>query len=454
MAISFIIFQHIREKEFKVELLKDKLKDYNTSLNDNIIATGDSTFSHIEDYIHRHALANLRVTIISKTGDVIYDNLYKDYKSMSNHLLRDEIIDALKKGEGSDIDRRSSTLHHEYFYVANYFPKQGYIIRSSLPYDQALIQTLTADMRFVWLTLVIAVLLSALLYRFTRQLGNNITMLRSFATLAGTNATLDKKELPKFSNDELGEIADRITKLYIQLQNTKQEQSILKRQLTENATHELKTPVATIQGCLETILTDPSMNDEGRTQFLQRSFKQSQRLTSLLNDISTLHRLDDAPDSYSFDIIDINSLVKQVINETEQQVAERQMVIKNDLPQQLVLYGNFSLLYSIFRNLTDNAISYAGNGTAITISAYHQSPCWHFTYSDDGVGIPKEHQPRIFERFYRVDKGRSRKSGGTGLGLAIVKNAVIAHGGSIRVDTPDAGGTCFSFTLRDDIERL
>ena len=373
---------------------------------------------------------------------------------MSNHLLRDEIIDALKKGEGSDIDRRSSTLHHEYFYVANYFPKQGYIIRSSLPYDQALIQTLTADMRFVWLTLVIAVLLSALLYRFTRQLGNNITMLRSFATLAGTNATLDKKELPKFSNDELGEIADRITKLYIQLQNTKQEQSILKRQLTENATHELKTPVATIQGCLETILTDPSMNDEVRTQFLQRSFKQSQRLTSLLNDISTLHRLDDAPDSYSFDIIDINSLVKQVINETEQQVAERQMVIKNDLPQQLVLYGNFSLLYSIFRNLTDNAISYAGNGTAITISAYHQSPCWHFTYSDDGVGIPKEHQPRIFERFYRVDKGRSRKSGGTGLGLAIVKNAVIAHGGSIRVDTPDAGGTCFSFTLRDDIERL
>ena len=103
MAISFIIFQHIREKEFKVELLKDKLKDYNTSLNDNIIATGDSTFSHIEDYIHRHALANLRVTIISKTGDVIYDNLYKDYKSMSNHLLRDEIIDALKKGEGSDM---------------------------------------------------------------------------------------------------------------------------------------------------------------------------------------------------------------------------------------------------------------------------------------------------------------------------------------------------------------
>ena len=453
MAASFIIFQHIREKEFKIELLKDKLKDYNTSLNDHIIATQDTTFTHIEDYIHHHTLLNLRATIISKSGDVLYDNLFKDYKSMSNHLLRDEIIEALKNGEGADIDRRSSTLGHEYFYVASYFPQQEYIIRTSLPYDQELIQTLTADMRFLWLTLAIAVLLSIVLYRFTHQLGSNITKLRTFATLAGNGSTLNKDDLPQFSNDELGEIADRITKLYIQLHNTKQEQNILKRQLTENATHELKTPVATIQGCLETILADPTMSEEVRTQFLQRSFRQSQRLTSLLNDISTLHRLDDAPNSYSFDIIDLNSLVKQIINETEQEVAAKDMTIRDHPPQQLLLGGNFSLLYSIFRNLTDNAIAYAGSGTTITISAYHQSPYWHFTFSDNGIGIPQEHQPRIFERFYRVDKGRSRKSGGTGLGLAVVKNAVIAHGGNIRVDTPDEGGTSFTFTLRDDIEK-
>ena len=129
------------------------------------------------------------------------------------------------------------------------------------------------------------------------------------------------------------------------------------------------------------------------------------------------------------------------------------MTFVNQLPSPLIVRGNASLLYSIFRNLTDNAIAYAGSGTTITISAYHQSPYWHFTFSDNGIGIPQEHQPRIFERFYRVDKGRSRKSGGTGLGLAVVKNAVLAHGGNIRVDTPDEGGTSFTFTLRDDIEK-
>lgn len=453
MVGVFIFVEHAREKEFKIELLKDKLKDYNDGLQESLQRTHDTTFVGLDKYIKHHALSNLRVTIVNTHGDVVYDNLYKNYKAMNNHLLRSEIIQALKTGHGYDVDRKSNTLNQEYFYVATYYPKQDYIIRSALPYDQHLLQTLTADMRFIWLTLAIALMLSILLYRFIHRLTTNIKKLRAFASRITNKEALSEGDVPSFSNDELGEIANRITSLYIQLKHTEEQQRILKRQLTENATHELKTPVATIQGFIETILADPNMDESVRTQFLQRCFKQSQRLTSILNDMSTLHRLDDAPDAYQFGLVDMTALLKQVFNETEQALHEHKMSIINQMPQRLVISGNFSLLYSIFRNLTDNAISYAGSDTTITYAAWHETPYWHFTVTDNGIGIPKEHQPRIFERFYRVDKGRSRKSGGTGLGLAIVKNAVLAHGGNIEVYTPEAGGTCFHFTLRDDISQ-
>ncbi len=452
MVGVFIFVEHAREKEFKVELLKDKLKDYNDDLNENIARENDTLFMHMDHYIKKHSLSNLRITVINTHGDVMYDNLYKNYRAMNNHLLRNEIIQALKNGTGYDVDRKSNTLGQEYFYVATYYPTQGYIIRSALPYDQHLVQTLTADMRFIWLTLAIALMLSVLLYRFVHRLTTNIRKLRAFAARIDKNEPLDNEVPKNFSNDELGEIAKRITSLYVQLKETEEQQRLLKRQLTENATHELKTPVATIQGFIETILADPNMNEEVRTQFLQRCFKQSQRLTSILNDMSTLHRLDDAPEAYQFDLVDITALIKQVMNETEQALLEHSMTIDNRITERLVINGNFSLLYSIFRNLTDNAIAYAGQGTTIVYTARHECPYWHFTVTDNGIGIPAEHQPRIFDRFYRVDKGRSRKSGGTGLGLAIVKNAVLAHGGNIEVGTPATGGTCFHFTLRDDID--
>ena len=110
--------------------------------------------------------------------------------------------------------------------------------------------------------------------------------------------------------------------------------------------------------------------------------------------------------------------------------------------------GNRSLLYSVFRNLTDNAIAYAGDGTTITLEGKEIGNKWHFVFRDNGQGVPQEHIARLFERFYRVDKGRSRKMGGTGLGLAIVKNAVLLHGGTIRVNNLPEGGLKFELTIK------
>lgn len=236
--------------------------------------------------------------------------------------------------------------------------------------------------------------------------------------------------------------------MYKRVQTTRKEQDILKRQLTQNIAHELKTPVASIRGYLETILDNPHINEATKAQFLQRCFAQSERLTSLLHDISTLNRLDDGSDMIDFEAVDITRLVTDITRETALARQERKMTFDNRMPEHIVVKGNRSLIYSIFRNLTDNAIAYAGEGRKMTLEAKEQGNKLHFIFRDNGQGVPPEHLARLFERFYRVDKGRSRKMGGTGLGLAIVKNAVLLHGGTIRVSNLPEGGLKFEFTLK------
>lgn len=220
----------------------------------------------------------------------------------------------------------------------------------------------------------------------------------------------------------------------------------MRRQLTHNIAHELKTPVASILGYTETLIDHPDINEETKQQFIQRTHHQAQRLTALLQDISTLNRMDYAPDVLEKENTDVSQLVSDIAQETTLDLSLRHMKLRNCLPEDIWVMGNPSLLYSIFRNLFDNAINYAGENTTIEISAEKEMDCWKFTFSDNGQGIAPEHLPRIFERFYRIDKGRSRSMGGTGLGLAIVKNAVLLHGGTISVSSDQ--GLTFTFTLQ------
>ncbi len=225
-------------------------------------------------------------------------------------------------------------------------------------------------------------------------------------------------------------------------------QNQLRRELTQNIAHELKTPVASILGYTDTLLENPGMDEATKLKFVSRANAQAHRLTALLQDISTLNKMDYAPEMLARERVDISVLVADIVQESEQALAARQMTFRNCLPQDICLHGNWQLLYSIFRNLTDNALSYAGQGTTITLAAEQHDDCWHFAFSDNGAGVAPEHLPRLFERFYRVDKGRSRQLGGTGLGLAIVKNAVVMHGGHISVSNNPGGGLCISFTLK------
>ena len=447
-AAAFIIFQHAREREYKIHSLNLRLQDYNSRMVETLEYIGNHSEETLDRYVRNHHMHGLRVTLIDRSGRVVYDNLYKDYDKMDAHSNREEVREAFSDGSGYDFSRLSATMNQTYFYSATYVPKLDLVVRSALPYDNSLAEMLKTDQHYIWFTLVAVLLLVFILYRFVSRLGDNIAKLRLFASRADHNESLDTEDLVGFSGDELGEIAERIIKMYKRLKRTKEEQNVLKRQLTQNIAHELKTPVASIQGYLETVLENPNINDTMKQQFLERCYAQSQRLTSLLHDISTLNRLDDAPGMIDFETVDVSAMVANIIKDTNLQLSERGMTFDNRLPQDVIVRGNQSLLYSVFRNLTDNAIAYAGEGTTITLTATKRDGFWNFTFSDNGVGVPYEHLPRLFERFYRVDKGRSRKMGGTGLGLAIVKNSVLLHGGTITVNNNITGGLRFDFTLR------
>lgn len=562
-AACFMLFQYQREKSYKTELLNTQLQNYNEQLYSYMADAG--SLDSLKNYIMTHMIPNLRVTIITPEGKVIFDSTDKNLDEFQNHSSRKEVQDALMYGSGYAINRFSESINgEEFFYSAKYFPKHRIIIRSALPYNVSLTEHLEADMGYVWFTILICIVLMVIFYRFTYKLGKSITNLQQFALKADKNEPIDMDILRTFPKNELGEISQHIITIYKRLHRAKEalyiereklishlqtsheglgvftkerkeilvnslftqyinnisdsnlsstdeiftipelkpiieflnknegnyskeekrtalhlnknartftieciifqdlsfeisinditqeeEQARLKRQLTQNIAHELKTPVSSIQGYLETILSNPNIPKDTVKTFLERSYAQSNRLTTLLRDISVLTRMDEAPEMMEREAVNLSLVVENIINEVNLGLEEKHIKVINLMPQALMINGNHSLLYSIFRNLMDNAIAYAGTNIHITINCFREDDTfYYFSFSDSGIGVEEEHLTRLFERFYRVDKGRSRKLGGTGLGLAIVKNAVLFHGGTIFAKNAPNGGLEFVFTLQ------
>lgn len=223
---------------------------------------------------------------------------------------------------------------------------------------------------------------------------------------------------------------------------------LLKQELTSNITHELRTPLTAIRGYLE-MLSYHGLSEDERVTFTDKALGQSTRLSSLLDDVSLLAKLDEPTNNYTFEEVDLKLLVEEVRVAFVDRLSDAKDTFHNNLPDNLAIRGNRSLLFSIFQNLLENAIRYAGDGVTIELNLYHRDNRYlYFSFYDTGKGVDDSHLGRLFERFYRVDEGRSRAKGGTGLGLSIVRNAISFHGGQAQARRHHSGGLEILFTIQ------
>jgi signal transduction histidine kinase len=258
--------------------------------------------------------------------------------------------------------------------------------------------------------------------------------------------TIEKGE--KFFHIRCIIFVDRSFEVLISDVTKPEKQKLLKQQLTSNIAHELKTPLSSIKGYLETILSNPNIPEEKKMYFINKAFAQAERLTDLLNDISLLNNIEDAGGLFEFKSLMLKPVIHDVVENLKHRLTEKNMDCIVDVGKEVIVNGNESLLFSVFQNLIENSINYAGNDAKITVRKYlEDDKFYYFQYCDTGTGIAEEHLTRIFERFYRVDYGRSRETGGTGLGLSIVKNAILLHKGTISVRNKPEGGLEFLFSL-------
>lgn len=403
IVLCFIVFQYLREKEYKSEFLNAQLQQYNRHLL-NTVEQG----LPYEDYIATHdkPFEELRISIIALSGAVVYDNIIS-LDSLDNHRSRPEVVNALAKGEGYNISRQSVSDGRKYFYSAT--RGKRVVVRTAIPYTNTLHDLLQTDWSFLLIMISISIAMSVLAYFATRKLGKDIERVNRY--------------------------------------EAEQDKNRLKRQLTNNINHELKTPVASIQVCLETLLSGITLSEEKRQELIERCYSHSERLRRLLNDVSLITRMEDGSTLISRESVVVNEIISEVAEVLAVMPEEERLTLHTEFSEELIIDGSHSLIGSIFRNLTENAIAYSeGKNIYISLLENNEKMC-RIRFEDDGNGVEQRHLPRLFERFYRVDKGRSRQKGGTGLGLAIVKHAVQFHGGTISVSNRPKGGLRFDFTL-------
>lgn len=403
IVLCFIGYQYLREKEYKLEFLNVQLQQY----NHHLLETIEDGLSY-EDFITTHdkPFDELRISIVTLSGTVVYDNTIS-LDSLDNHRNRPEVIDALAKGEGYNISRQSSSDGREYFYSAT--RGERVVVRTAIPYSNTLRDLLATDWSFLIVMISISLAMSIVAYFTTRKLGKDIERVNRY--------------------------------------ESEQERNRLKRQLTNNINHELKTPVASIQVCLETLLSGIALSEEKRQKLIERCYAHNDRLRRLLNDVSLITRMEDGSALINRKEVVINEIIDEIAEELAVMPEDERLKLHTDFGEEVVVDGNPSLIGSIFRNLTENAIAYSeGKNIYISLLENSEKAC-HIRFEDDGKGVEPKHLPHLFERFYRVDKGRSRQKGGTGLGLAIVKHAVQFHGGTITATNRPNGGLRFDFTL-------
>lgn len=392
------------------------------------------------------SLNDSRFTIIKKDGTVVADTEIGDAASMENHMEREEIKEAVSSGSGHAM-RRSETLKKELLYVTVMAENQEYILRLSVPYS-GMREYLPMMFPAVLLSFAIAFIGSTLeAERFSQSITKPLQEIaKEMIKVDGDYADLQFETCPY---EEINVIADTTTKMSRNvreyLERLEQEKQI-RQEFFSNASHELKTPITSIRGYVELLESGVAINDESRIDFFKRIKKEALRMTSLVDDILMISRLESRGAKTDIVPIRVSELIDEMVSSLAPQAAERTVLIHKQCDD-FFIYADLRQMTELFMNLLTNAVKYNNPGGEVWITAKKQGVEMRLTVRDSGVGIPKESLVRIFERFYRVDKGRSRKQGGTGLGLSIVKHVVSFYHGTVQVNSEMGKGSVFTICM-------
>ena len=432
---------------FLIYLLQENSSSNLGRLRNQLIAHNEDIYNAYRngtDFENIKVPRNYRFTVIDTNLNIVYLSYKTDSSGTDSSLGRDEIIEAELSGEGTSL-RFSPSSNKEFLYFAKRYPE--FYLRTSTPYIYEKMDGNSKKYHYQYAILVLIVTLFLMLFYISRKLTSPLKAFYDFFNILKSN----KKDLNKieFPNNEYGDVGRKIVDTYNQLEQAKK----FKQQLTQNIAHELKTPLTGIRAYLETIIQDEEMPHEIIRSFTGKAYKQTLRLSTLVNNVSTLNKLDEDAEYYKIEEVNISQCLGEIEEELAHKMKENNTVFTPLISSELSIGSSHDVIYSLFKNLIDNTLEHAGPNTTITIMAgiaqISGEPSYriNFTYKDNGKGIPEKALERLFDRFYRIEEGRTRKTGGSGLGLAIVKSSVLFHKGSITVENDPDGGTVFKFSL-------
>lgn len=365
---------------------------------------------------------DLRITLIGAEGEVLYESLLnKD--EMDNHNERPEIIEAREKGEGEAIRYSATSGTHTFYYAERL--QNGNVLRigrDSISVNRIMVNTLVIVLVIALCILFVCMGIS---HYLTKKLVEPIEKLATNIMLVDENNVYE----------EIRPFVNTIKEQHVNIINNAQ----LRQEFTANVSHELKTPLTAISGYAE-LIGNGMTGKEDTIRFSNEIHSNANRLLSLINDIIKLSELDEADHQMEMERIDLYKLAENCV-QMMQVTAEKQGIRLTLQGESAMAMANKGLMDEVFYNLCSNAIRYNKPGGSVTVTVGTKDERPFLSVADTGIGIPKECQERVFERFYRVDKSRSKSTGGTGLGLAIVKHIVAQHNAALHLDSELDEGT-------------
>lgn len=447
-----IVYFVSHEKQRQRENLENRLLNVNNTVMDAYErgVNLQNTVDFIRLFTDNTTLAPLRITVYDNKGNLVADNaeetipfydekgeLNPEFSPMLSGHNSQAVTDVMHNGRKSMISSKKSADGVIYSF-------------SALPFEEEVTDFLSID-PMIWIAVILLGIFSSVLAYFgVRAVCRNVYTLQNFARAVASDNLPDNIDSMNFSNDELGEVSKNLLTVYRDRINAEQEKLHHERQILMNISHELNTPSGIIKGYLDTLMKEgDSMPAELKHKFLQRASQNTDRLIALIKDIATLMRLQENPGATELTPVDMLQLADRLAGDIKLDKTAAALSFHYDIPPDCYVLAQETLLTNVLINLINNAARYS-DGTRIEFRWLRRENGMHyFEFSDNGKGVDMQHLPHLFDLFYRVDFGRSRKTGGSGLGLPLVLRIITALGGHISVANRPEGGLGFRFSLKE-----